>query len=518
MKRNYISLLSTRTSLGIGVTLFFLISFGLLYLFFNSNPNVAIALQIEKADPLFDFPGATPAELEEVSKIIAEANRTIWSVHPETRGYSFYPYRFWGAVAAVAESREAFYREPTRLRGVLLYSAEYRALGAYKKDLASLSRLWRRSIGVADDLASRRATFPFLPGVTTDIPTADAALALFQKNAEALGQDLKLRRNCLFVGSCAFEKQAYVLASIEPASKRAYPPNPKLLPPSIIAKTLAVLNAEPTDGRLYSADTACFGKDAALFFLWARNISGQNVFLPKLATDSFFRLVEEKGNLPQDYFVRQEKLPYSWQPETNWYMCPDLTYYPQLAAMRALVRMNADMPLADKAAEAAGGKVNEELQESEKDLKHAAPITPELISNYIRNLSAAGNDLPEESPLKSEIKRRLGLWKTKSGDLPEIMQKLESEMSSYRDIIRMSKKPTRIIFPLISRSHVSLLYAPWNPTVWRIEEKPQFFYADRGANLFTKNYWEVAGELDGAVIGRIQELSLQKLVEKAPQP
>lgn len=461
---------------------------------------LAAILFSEKEDPLFDFPGMSEEEWQEAVDIIKTANKEmIGHLGSRFDSYKIYPYDFWEKSRLVAEKRRVFLDRPTWINAFLLLNSEKQALAAYTADLESFDRLWRAAWQNNSSGVSREAVFPFFPGVMTDAATTEAAMAMIRENTVLLRTDLWVRRKCLFFGFCEELSNALNKASVEESDGESYSDISKLkiLPAEHISNSMKYLNAARANDRLFFAKTGCFGESSKpeLFYLWeARNKDADAVLLPKLATNSFFRAIGEERLLPQDVRPREAGFSYSWQPETNWYMCPDLSYYPELATLQAL----------------AGQATSTEprIHDLGEELRRAEVIGPETAFTYIENLMRLKMDDGVSLQEEGEIYRRMRIWETKSGGVIKVVRGLERDVGLFSDIARAMDFRTQPIIMLVSRSHLSFLFSSWNKSVWRLQQAPQFISADYEVRSYIKNYWQLREGLDDETIQKIQELSL----------
>lgn len=84
---------------------------------------------------------------------------------------------------------------------------------------------------------------------------------------------------------------------------------------------------------IFGVNTNCFGKkDKSYFsFSWF-NFEGEDIFKPRLINNLYF--IDITRNLVPIFDpLRKRGDQYAWQQETNYYLCPDLTYLGQLYSL-----------------------------------------------------------------------------------------------------------------------------------------------------------------------------------------
>ena len=464
------------------------------------NFALAIVLLSEQKDPLFDFPGLREEEWPEAVNIIKTANQEMME-HLGSRfdSYKIYPYDFWEKSRLVAEKRTIFLNHPTWLNALWLLNSESRALAAYTADLESFNRLWQAAWQNNSSGVSREAVFPFFPGAATDAATTEAAIAIIRENSVLLKKDLEIRGKCLLFGFCKTLSNASHETSVEESDGERYSDISKLkvLPSDHVSDSMKYFNASGASERLFFVKTGCFSEsvEPALFYLWEiRDKDERAVLLPKLATNSFFRAIHAERLLPQDARPREAGFSYSWQPETNWYMCPDLRYYPELATLQALVEHATS--------------TEPRIHDFGEELRRAEVIGAEIALVYIENLMRLKKDGGVSLREEDEIYRRVRIWETKSGNLITVVRGLERDVELFSGIANAMDSRTQPITMLVSRSHLSFLFAPWNASVWRLQQAPQFISADYEVRSYIKNYWQLRQELNSEAIRKIQELSI----------
>ena len=470
--------------------------------------TTAIA-EIERRDPLFDFPGANPEELRGIAAGVREAERAAHEAHPELSGQRIYPVRFWFAVAELRRARDRFLDQPSWISALGLFGGEARTVRAYQRDVAAFRRTFENARTLSQGRVPDDMIFPYLPGVAVDIASYRAALRLFVANGNALEAAVKQRVGCVLTGICSgrTERQKSWPSPVDTVSLS------KLLPDTESAFLRDLLMAKQISPRIFVYTTPCFnsGLHAAAFTLWQREFpNGTNVLYPKLATNSFFRKATATPLLHPDAYRASTGAYYMWQPETNFYTCTDLGYYPALATMAELVRRALGEPLASALGSELEPDMAARLQSSEYALATTPVVSIALIGEYLAALDAAVSSLGGRGSnvLATATEARIHLWKTQSGDLASVFAQLEPEILRYASFVAPHAKAAPPITFVLSRGYPSLLFAQWNESVWRLSGEPQFAFADEVPRNIYTGYWELLEQFGSHQIHEIERRSL----------
>lgn len=478
------------------------------------NRAVEALVRVEREDPLFDFPGLTPEDALAVAAIVETANAEMLAFYPPLRHHRIYPYEFWGVVAQLAVARAEFLAQPSWWRGFRLLRVEQLAAGAYAAELGRLVAFFEATL--KDDATQHQETviFSFFPGVFTDVATMRDSFSQLKENSTALRGDIRSRSTCLFFGSCrTLARQEHgARSSLERVALGTAPspaPGP-LLPAEHLNQVGQLLRAEALDERPFALRTECFGRrlTPAPFFLWQLS----DTFYPKLADNSFFRTLSGDDVLPHYKLIYRAGFRFAWQPEANWYMCPDLRYYPVLATMRRLMELIDEQPLAELLRPLISTSAYLKLRDIESELSQAQTVDSAALDAYAETLrEAMGHVAASQNPeLTANVHQRIRLWATKSGDLFRVMQNLKRETARYGELVRRAGRPPRFMALMLSRSYASLLYAPWNDSVWRLSVEPRFLVAREPAGVMpVEDYWSLREAIGSENIQSIIELSVQ---------
>mgnify|MGYP001588164412 CR=1 FL=1 len=511
----------------VGLAAFFLESASM-----KENSALGSFLLLEEEDPLFDIPGATPAELRDITAIIEKAGeRTKTSLEEVGVNRQLYPIHFWESLAAVAEAREHFIENSTRWRGLILVLRQYQTLASYRRDLEEFSLLWQEAADETKNGLSPGVSFIFLPGVSTNFAIINSALALHQKNIETLKNEFAERAKCLFFGQCPLPREARQknLSGEQTLDNKTL----SLLPLSHLENSRRYLNAVTREPSVYLVETSCFGeKNSAALLAWERRY--QNIppsLLPKLATNSYFRFFGEHKPLPSDRLVYDAGLAFVWQLESNWYMCPDLEYYPEFATLLLFKEAVLREPFSnrlDAASFAVSPETITKLREAEDRLREAHFVDASLVGEYLRTLRALRLEIGKEDPVKSkasggvnkqnkqlqaELEKQERIWETRTGNFSSVMRRLDPESATFITLATSTATTSRLVSVTLTRSYFSLLFGSWNSSIWRLAERPSFT-ANAEVSLKHQSlagFWELEKQYGDAYIESAQMLSIEGL-------
>ena len=468
-------------------------------------------VKIELADPLFDFPGASVKDLREIGRILEILNQSFLA-EPRLKleNIDFYPHHFWTALADVAEAREEFFINPTRNTAYRLITAEDTATKHYTEHVDAFDTLWKRSIASSVPIISPDHLFNFLNGTKTDIATFSTAIEAIKENGAILKEEVRLRRYCLRYGLCQQSlKEPSINHKISDVTEREKPPL-ILLPRAYLAATQEILPATGLSQKYFGVESKCFGETSGLnwFLLWQRKYPNGSVTLfPKLVTNSFYRKLDLKHFLPQDAVSVQAGFSYSWQPEVNLYLCPDLDYYPKFASIWAIVERIAKDPWAAKLPTEVSPALRREVETAERAILQNPFLSEYAIDRYASTLQTVLPFLADHHDIRRGIATFIRSWETKSSRMLDVFESLAVDAERYRVMAKIAADNILPITTTLTHSYVSLNYAVWNPSVWRLHDKPNFVFIDESlssSNNTVVDYWYLQKLLSLSAIMKIQ--------------
>lgn len=466
------------TILVIGIVLALGIGMAGIFVYRIKTEAIRTIWQLEQEDPLFYFPGILTRDLREIGRTLESLNKSF-AVEPRLRleNADLYPHRFWAAVADVAEAREEFYLNPTRYAARRLIAAEDAAMQRYAEHIDTFNKLWKKSITESAPVISPNHIFSFLTGTKTDIATFNETIKMIKENGQILDKEIRRRHQCLRFGLCPkFFKKIYENNIPDRNAADKIPP-PVLLPDSYLSATRKLLPATELSPKYFEVETKCFGKTPELnwFLLWQRKYpDGTMALFPKLATNSFYRKLNPKHFLPQDAASVRAGFAYAWQPETNLYLCPDLEYYPKLVSLNAILERIAIEQLAAKLPASVSLAIRQKVAMEEKTIIRSQFLEEYMIDNYIGVLQSLLPSLADHSNLRRSVTTLIQSWDTKSLRTPDIFESLAVNARRYLTMVKIAAVPITPITTTLTHSYISLGYAVWNPSVWRLAEKPNF--------------------------------------------
>lgn len=274
--------------------------------------------------------------------------------------------------------------------------------------------------------------------------------------------------------------------------------------------------------KFFGLRSPCFREDGRVswFLLWRRNyLSGEKVFFPKLATNTFFRPINSESIVfPQDALVAEAKLPYTAQPETTLYMCPDLSYYTVLSTMLSFLNRVERKPLFSRFPPASPEL--KRISDAESFLIREKQLTENDFNRYVSLLRQylAGKKDEDYSVIDREAGLMVRLWDTKSGGLEDIFMAVGMSINQYDSIVSGVSIPVLPVSTPLARGYPSLLFAPWNATVWRNSVLPAFVVFDHsvGGNSL-RDFWTLRSLFSLSAIEQINSLAAagsRKLLER----
>ncbi|MBI4134521.1 MAG: hypothetical protein HY471_00215 [Candidatus Sungbacteria bacterium] len=496
MQKRLATSLSTKNALAAG-GLAVLILLGVLW---QATPSYITAfLNLEKTNPLFDFPGAAPEELRRASAMIREANQSLKALQYAP----MYPEAFWSTLARLQERREAFFNYPSWGNALSLYLAEARTLQRYRSDIKKTRNTFALARVEARDFEEAGTKFAFLPGIASDMEATDKAFELIAKNGEKLAEELSKRRSCLWserqCRTVSQKAERFLEEGSDIGNEEA-----RLLPESYIHATKEILKAEGSETEQYTVSSPCFPNDKNAFYSWNRHWSDATVFSPKLATNTYFRALKTDSRLPEDSLLLG-RFSHAWQTETNWYMCPDLDYYPRLATMQYLQKEIQARPLSHITS-SLSERLASNLRAAESKLA-GGNVAESDVETYISALEETTSGSTDRD-WREAAQSRIRVWKSQSGNLASVMARLPMEIALYGKLASLADTAPRPIFPVITRHYASILYAPWNQSVWRLETHPRFTFPDEAKTILA-DFWSLAESHSQKDIEEIQRLSLE---------
>lgn len=388
-----------------------------------SSENLQHFYDLTKNDPLFydpatdaEFLRKTVAVLKKKEEIFLSVNEQFlpaeWkSVYPD--GWRLWPIEFLALLPAIHEVTEALLENQTAESAVRLVELHESTARAYKKSIDMHKEALYNFLRIEPDRLRRR--FRYIKTATTpEIVLSD--FALIQKNADALEKEIKQRKFCLFYGRCP---KARINSPSNQTDGGARQVELRALPSEILAQDDRFGVFKELAGPYWAA-TPCLGRAedgnmlAQPFFvnLSESEGSGRTILTLVFANDMFYR--DLAAVEPSKFYAAARLnygISYNTQRPSAYYMCSDLTYY------------------------------------------------PEVLAAYFKDV--------EELDSLSE--------KNKIFTLPYFIDFLSAHSNTrliYRSIY--SKKSLDPSYLVLNLSAYSLLFGSFSPAIWRINEQPQY--------------------------------------------
>ncbi len=301
------------------------------FLIFDRTPGLEDLRRLTKEDPLFAGSGIECDKLSLSFKEMADLNTEIL----ERTGFerNIVPVDFLGSICDVNVARSSFVRSGSASDARALISAYRSAQRAYEAEIVGL-KTGLEFLLVADDVFITVSTF-----TTGEIILAD--LAMMERNAAELKREVDLREDILR----GRRKYNFSGPSLDLPDIDSIPKTPTGLLDEedlFFPREYAVL------GRLYSAESSCFGRSGEEDHFYAyRNLrNGKEVFNLKLATDNYYsrhgsnsELARHLGMAPEEGHV------FIPSKETNIYNCRDVDYKMSILAMDLFFDHHGDEPI-----------------------------------------------------------------------------------------------------------------------------------------------------------------------------
>ncbi|KKU05639.1 MAG: hypothetical protein UX07_C0014G0010 [Parcubacteria group bacterium GW2011_GWA2_45_30] len=456
-----------------GVTAFAFICVSILLIWGWSRQVIFAALEEAKTQPRFGLAGADTATLRVKIKELKETVGAIAALYPKAEDRrlietAFHPIDFLESLPDLEETRRAFIKNPT-LKNFLAYRrALDRTVARYQKDL-------ERYQNALDNL-------PYV-----------AKNEFYHYGTNAITREMLLSNiSALIANAKTLNRRAIPSLSIAKASSAAVQ-NPVLTPDELrdiaftqkIIERLKWLPVMP----LAEIPTDC-GVDPVkgergLFYL-----ARVNKFLTPLSIrQAFFHFTLSYGEETRFFKpLREAGLEYYWQPNFNYYSCPDVAYHAQIFTLyrvRELLlewrasRWNIELPELTSAIDSFL-KADPIWRETQDKMFNAMRSTLEKYPDEkLREL--AGNDMPD---LLREI---LEINREKSGYFEKLIRRGVAENRNLLKLTALLPQPLKIKELFITRSLPSLYFLPFNGSVW-LDDAPLSFVRYYGQTKYYLDY------------------------------
>lgn len=408
-------------------------------------------------EPFFLSPATDLGGLADAAEGLARAEAmALERLEVEPR---VYPAAFLAAYADASAAFDRFASSPTAEGAREVMGHVRRGVRAYAAQAEVLAR--------ETELRFKAAGFVELAGMAgqnvTDGATVRADLALIVRNAEAAGRRLRELEACLDgTGPCR--------------DGRGVPPEPA--PPAALGSAplgKAALGPGAADARgPYLVETRCWGGRARsrLYHGERAGLGGRRMQWDTLADEMFFRELEPRFAAHRTLLAKGYK--FVPQSATSPYECPDLGYKPALLLLdRYAVERTTPAAEALRAAAPEAARAAEAERAFAAEAVKSQATLERLGRAYLRAYDALeGVDAPGKDELLARGREIL----LKTAGLGRVVERVSFHLNHYAHSLKAAKLPrdrVRASTPLfLTRSHYSLLFMPFSPSVWLLPERP----------------------------------------------
>ncbi len=425
--------------------------------------------EVTTSDPLFYDPAlnvddlatslgrleATEKKLFDAPALFSEESKKLY---PE--GRRLFPIPFLEKLRDIStRTGSVAARRSSWLNAYLLVRDYEDALTKYKSTLEALGILLEKNW----PSISRRMVFP---GAHTTPEVAAKDLLLLVKNADALREEIKLRKRCLFGAGC--QNLSSAAERITAWAKREKENGPAIPEAVRFTAEQAAPRAKPflkTEGP-YAARSACWGKNGdgtpkmQVFYLYHSETGA----FPELASEQYFADYSRgKGVWRTAQYFLERGIRYRRQPATNTYACTDNTYLADIFLLAWAKNEVAQRPSA----------IPELKGAEEKFLAAGSPSMynlADLALAYYEVLARGDAPLGDE---QKKLENRLLAFRGKLVGLPDILNHMASEFGAFFFDNEFSPDNQELYLAVV-RSNYSILFLPFSEPLWIIGDKPRY--------------------------------------------
>lgn len=315
---------------------------GIFYIY-RPSPQLEEFAQMTREDPLFyspffdtdSFNSAVIALQESEEKLKQSALRNI-SLSKENYVESYtqliqdtplFPTDFLTLLPEISKETEEFNAHPTTSRAKHLISLYKNAQEAYEKDSRSMVDAFTT---IDKHIPDNRPVYYFFVESATSVQIAQKDFDLIYQNSLALKNEIVRRQDCLSgKGSCTITAQKVTELEENIAMKEPVGANV-----DFIRNTLSSIVGTDEINGTYEIDSPCWGSTLpqSIYSLYPIKDTTR-ILLPKLANESYYRLVSPKATDAISKKIMDMGLQFYAQPEATTYECSDLTFYPRILTL-----------------------------------------------------------------------------------------------------------------------------------------------------------------------------------------
>lgn len=419
-----------------------------------------------KRDPFFFSPHTELGGLGGAAlRLKAEETRLLGVFQATER---LYPVDFLLAYSSASALFDTFESSPSEKAAAALFGEIKKGVSAYSDSIDKLEAV------VADRFASSGLDVLLTLGGEsgTDKKTILSDLALIRANAAAAGSHLGALEKCLFSGSSACRPswpEAFLRTSEPPGE----------LPLEIIPPELLEFGNSPVRGP-YSVYSRCWAgrKSNLLYYSEECLPAGYCLEWSVLASDVYFLKLSPYGSQKRFLDMGFKIIP---QAATTDYACSDLGYKPALQTVGYFDAVYSSRPVTvppgavPGLAGAAGGIPAAEKMFFGEKIKSQRAL--ERLGRAYWDAARALELSP--GPEEEELLARANLIRLKTTGLGLVINRMVYHLANYvRRTLAVAHKNSPMAGGAVlylSRSHYSLLFMPFSPSVWRIQQSPACF-------------------------------------------
>jgi len=343
--------------------------------------------------------------------------------------FTLFPYDFLYILPDISLATEQFFDNPTEERANELISLYELALQGYDTAIDShiiaLEELFKH-------FTPEELGYYFFVDSGTSVELVYEDFKIIEKNADALRQEITLRKECLKgnIGCTGLIKKGHLhTVTAETLSPDVDTINQTRA--EIVRNNMSYQDSIEQVTGPYAIFSECWftGSDTPYdtMYLYTYEDS-EDIFkvMPKLADETYYAYVALDPVRQIDKYLREKGVDYVSQLEATMYQCPDLSYYPVI-----------------------------------------------LTADYITQLAKQTKKTPTALLSEGQNQR---LLENMFGLLAPAYDVVANNLNLLRDTQRLTTD--NIISPqhlLSTRSAYSLVFMPYARSVWRTEEKPIYF-------------------------------------------
>ncbi|MBI2122303.1 MAG: hypothetical protein HYT98_04245 [Candidatus Sungbacteria bacterium] len=489
-----------------GVTALAFICVSILLIWGWSRQIIFAALEEARTQPRFGLTGADTATLRVKIKELKETVNAVAALYPKDGDKqlietSFHPIDFLESLPNLEETRRAFIKN-LALKNFLTYRrALNRTAALYQKDLLqyqnaleNLPRVTKNefyhygtsvitremllsniSALIANAKTPTQRAAPSLPvTIAAPVIAPNPILAPDELRNLAFTKKIIERMKWLPVMPLAEiptgcggdpakgERDLFYLARVNPVRTGAsQPADEGITPPS----TISAVTADPLRHSFSEASRS------------QRSSNGVNKFLTPLSIrQTFFHFTLSYGEETRFFKpLRQAGLEYYWQPNFNYYSCPDVSYHAQIFTLYRVRKLllewrashwNIELPELVSAIDSFL-KADPIWRETQDRVLYAIRLALEKYPDgKLREL--AGNDTPDLLREIIEVNRE------KSGYFEALIRRGVAENRNLMKLTALLPQPLELKELFITRSFPSLYFLPFSGSVWHGDMPPSF--------------------------------------------